>query len=137
VAWAEKEPFTPIAEIDEIVVTSQRREQVVLLHAGNIAQVDVQSLQWVNAQHIHEVMNRVAGAWVVRGSGQEHQTAIRSPVLGGGGACGGFLPLEDGIPVRPAGFCNINQFIRLRRLPAVGRWYSGAPRGLLQHQPVH
>jgi outer membrane receptor protein involved in Fe transport len=58
-------------------------------------------------------MNRVAGAWVVRGSGQEHQTAIRSPVLGGGGACGGFLPLEDGIPVRPAGFCNINQFIEL------------------------
>jgi outer membrane receptor protein involved in Fe transport len=58
-------------------------------------------------------MSRVAGAWVVRGSGQEHQTAIRSPVLGGGGACGGFLPLEDGIPVRPAGFCNINQFIEL------------------------
>jgi outer membrane receptor protein involved in Fe transport len=112
-AWAEKEPIAPIAEIDEIVITSQRREQVVLLHAGNIAQVDAQSLQWVNAQHIHEVMNRVAGAWVVRGSGQEHQTAIRSPVLGGGGACGGFLPLEDGIPVRPAGFCNVNQFIEL------------------------
>ena len=112
-AGAEKEPFASITEIDEIVVTSQRREQAVLLHAGNIAQVDGQSLQWVNAQHIHEVMNRVAGSWVVRGSGQEHQTAIRSPVLGGGGACGGLLPLEDGIPVRPAGFCNINQFIEL------------------------
>jgi outer membrane receptor protein involved in Fe transport len=110
---AEEEPFVPIGEIDEIVVTSQRREQAILSHAGNIAQVDDQSLQWVNAQHIHDVMNRVAGAWVVRGSGQEHQTAIRSPVLGGGGACGGFLPLEDGIPVRPAGFCNINQFIEL------------------------
>jgi outer membrane receptor protein involved in Fe transport len=108
-----EEAFVPITEIDEIVVTSQRREQTILRHAGNIARLDGQSLQWVSAQHIHEVMNRVAGAWVVRGSGQEHQTAIRSPVLGGGGACGGFLPLEDGIPVRPAGFCNINQFIEL------------------------
>jgi outer membrane cobalamin receptor len=112
-AGAEEEPFASIAEIDEIVVTSQRREQAILRHAGNIARVDGQSLQWVRAQHIHEVMNRVAGAWVARGSGQEHQTAIRSPMLGGGGACGGFLPLEDGIPVRPAGFCNINQFIEL------------------------
>jgi outer membrane receptor protein involved in Fe transport len=100
-------------QIDEIVVTSQRREQSVLNHAGNIAQVDVETLKWLQAQHIHEVMSRVAGAWIVRGSGQEHQTAIRSPVLGGGGACAGFLPLEDGIPVRPAGFCNINQFIEM------------------------
>jgi len=111
-AEAAEQPM-PLTEIDEIVVTSQRREQPVLLHAGNIARVDRQTLEWVEAQHIHEVMNRVPGAWVVRGSGQEHQTAIRSPVLGGGGACGGFLPLEDGIPVRPPGFCNINQFIEL------------------------
>lgn len=112
-AWADEEPIVPISEVDEVIVTSQRREQAILRHAGNIAQVDEQSLQWLNAQHLHEAMIRVAGAWVVRGSGQEHQTAIRSPVLGGGGACGGFLPLEDGIPVRPAGFCNINQFIEL------------------------
>lgn len=101
------------AELEEIVVTSQRREQPVSAHAGNIAQVDIETLDWLAAQHIHEVMNRVAGGWVVRGSGQEHQTAIRSPVLGGGGACGGVLPLEDGIPVRPPGFCNINLFIEL------------------------
>jgi len=106
---------TPLGpdDIPEVVVTSQRREQSVLQHAGNIAQIDFETLEWLRAQHIHEVMNRVAGAWIVRGSGQEHQTAIRSPVLGGGGACGGFLPLEDGIPVRPPGFCNINQFIEL------------------------
>lgn len=102
-----------IREIDEIVVTSQRRAQSVLSHAGNIARVDAETLEWLQAHHFHEVINRVAGAWVVRGSGQEHQTAIRSPVLGGGGACGGFLPLEDGIPVRPPGFCNINLFIEL------------------------
>ncbi len=98
-------------EIEEVVVTSKRRAEPIIRHAGNIANVDIETLDWLEAQHIHEVMNKVPGAWIVRGSGQEHQTAIRSPVLGGGGACGGFLPLEDGIPVRPAGFCNINLFL--------------------------
>jgi len=103
----------PIAELDEIVVTSQRRAQTVIRHAGNIAQVSGPVLEWIQPQHVNQAMERIPAAWIVRGSGQEHQTAIRSPVLGGGGGCGGFLLLEDGIPVRPAGFCNINQFIEL------------------------
>ena len=53
-------------------------------------------------------MSRVSGVWITRASGQEHLTAIRSPVLTGAGSCGAFLFLEDGIPVRPAGFCNVN-----------------------------
>lgn len=97
--------------ISEVVVTSQRRQQAKLSHAGNIAQLDVATIRRVQHQHIHELMSQVAGAWVVRGSGQEHQSAIRSPVLAGGGSCGGFLVLEDGIPIRPAGFCNVNQLL--------------------------
>ena len=108
----EIEPFKEV-EISEVVVTSQRRGQAKLLHTGNIAQLDASIIDRVEHQHMSELMNRVAGAWLVRGSGQEHQTAIRSPVLTGGGSCGGFLYLEDGIPVRPAGFCNVNQFIEI------------------------
>ncbi len=80
--------------ISEIVVTSQRREQPKSKHAGNIARLDQSSIQEVRHQHIHELTSKVAGAWVVRGSGQEHQTAIRSPVLTGGGSCGGRLLAE-------------------------------------------
>ena len=101
------------AEISEVVVTSQRRPQSRLGHAGNIDRLDTATLQRVQHQHINELLHRVPGAWVVRGSGQEHQTALRSPVLGGGGGCGGVLILEDGIPVRPASFCNINQLIEV------------------------
>ncbi len=105
---------TPVDEvISEVVVTSQRRQQPKLLHAGNIQRLDVATIERVQHQHIHELMSRVAGAWVVRGSGQEHQTAIRSPVLTGGGSCGGFLFLEDGIPIRPTGFCNVNQLMEI------------------------
>ena len=74
--------------ISEVVVTSQRREQPKLLHAGNIERLDGAVLERVQHQHIQELLNRVAGTWIVRGSGQENQAAIRSPVLTGGGSCG-------------------------------------------------
>jgi outer membrane receptor protein involved in Fe transport len=99
--------------IAEIVVTAQRRAQSTLDLAGNIQRLDGQQIREIAPQHAHELMNNVAGAWIVRGSGQEHLTAIRSPVLSGAGSCGGFLFLEDGIPIRPSGFCNVNQMFEL------------------------
>lgn len=99
--------------LSEVVVTSQRRQQNRSLHIGNIDRLDLSTIENIQHQHINELLNRVAGAWVVRGSGQEHQTAIRSPVLTGGGSCGGFLILEDGIPIRPTGFCNVNQLMEV------------------------
>jgi hypothetical protein len=68
------------AVISEIVVTSQRRPQSRLGHAGNIDQLDAATLQRMQHHHISELLHRVPGAWIVRGSGQEHQTALRSPV---------------------------------------------------------
>jgi len=99
--------------ITEIIVTSQRREQPKLSHAGNIDRINASTIAAVQHQHIHELMTRVSGVWLVRASGQEHLTAIRSPVLTGGGSCGAFLFLEDGIPIRPAGFCNVNSLFEI------------------------
>ena len=99
--------------LDEIVVTSQRRAQPALEHIGNVERLGRGSLDDVAHQHMHELLTRVAGVWLSRGSGQEHLTAIRSPVLTGAGSCGGFLFMEDGIPVRPSGFCNVNQLFEI------------------------
>lgn len=99
--------------IEEVVVTSQRREQPLADHVGNISVMDSDDIHAVGHHHIHELMTRVPGVWLSRGSGQEHLTAIRSPVLSGAGSCGGFLFLEDGIPIRPSGFCNVNQMFEL------------------------
>jgi outer membrane receptor protein involved in Fe transport len=104
---------TDAESITEIVVTSQRRPLPRLAHAGNVSRIDDETLADVRHQHLHELLTRIAGVWLSRGSGQEHLTALRSPVLTGAGSCGAFLVLEDGIPVRPAGFCNVNQFIEL------------------------
>ena len=99
--------------LNEIVVTGQRREQTALSYPGNIELLDGAVVDSVFHQHVHQLMTRVAGVWVSRGSGQEHLTAIRSPVLTGPGSCGGFLFLENGIPIRPAGFCNVNQLFEI------------------------
>ncbi len=107
---AEEQPGEPIAEL---VVTGQRREQAQLAHAGNIEHLDSRTLAAVQHQHMHELLTRVSGVWLSRGSGQENLTAIRSPVLTGAGSCGAFLFLEDGIPIRPAGFCNVNSLFEV------------------------
>jgi len=99
--------------IDELVVTSQRRMQPRLGHAGNIEHLGSETLSAVQHHHMHELLTRVSGVWLSRGSGQEHLTAIRSPVLTGAGSCGAFLFLEDGIPIRPAGFCNVNSLFEI------------------------
>ena len=62
--------------ISEIVVTSQRRPQPILQHAGNINRLDTDVFERVQHHHIHELLNRAAGVWIVRGSGQEHLTPL-------------------------------------------------------------
>ena len=83
---------------------------------GALGAVDVitaDQLQRIRQTHISEALVRVPGVWISRGSGQEHLTAIRSAVLTGAGACGEFLYLENGIPIRPAGFCNVNNLFEV------------------------
>jgi hypothetical protein len=99
--------------IDELIVTTHRRAQPVLSHAGNIERLDSDSITRTRHQHIHELLTQVSGVWLGRASGQEHLTAIRSPILTGAGSCGSFLFLEDGIPIRPSGFCNVNSLFEI------------------------
>ena len=104
--------------IEEIVVTGSIGER--LGTAGSAGRIDGEALAEIRHNHIHEALSRVAGVWVARGSGQEHLTAIRSAVLTGAGACGEFLYLEDGLPIRPAGFCNINNLFEVNGEQAGG-----------------
>jgi outer membrane receptor protein involved in Fe transport len=101
------------AELGTVVVTASRREQDAGDVSASVSRVDADTLSQLDAQHPNELFSRFPGTWISRGSGQEHLTAIRSPILTGAGACGAFLFLEDGIPVRPAGFCNVNQLFEI------------------------
>ena len=90
-------------EVETLLVYSATLEVDSTVWAKNFADFDS-----VMATHPEEVYKSIPGVWVSRGSGQEHLLAIRSPVLNGSGACGAFNILENGIAIRPVGFCNVN-----------------------------
>jgi len=104
---------TTQASDDEMVVTATKDAVSALSLFGNTAKIPEDRISITEHQHIHQLAVQAAGTWISRGSGQEHLTAIRSPVLTGPGACGAFLVLENSIPTRPVGFCNVNQLFEL------------------------
>ena len=104
-------PSSP--ELEELVVTADPVSLVSRSDQGSVTLVDTETISLVRASHPNEIFSRVPGVWVTRNSGQEHLTGIRSAVLAGAGACGAFLILEDNVPVRPVGFCNVNGLFEL------------------------
>lgn len=129
------------AELERISVTAQRQSLTVAENPLSIALVNTEELDLLNAVHINQALDRVQGTWISRGNGQEHLTAIRSPVLTGAGGCGAFLIAEDGIPTRSSGFCNANQLFEINSEQAAGievirgpgsSWYgSNAVHGII------
>lgn len=110
--------FAQNTTLETVNVTAQRGQPS--LSGSTTTVLDQDQLQLIDAVHINETLARVAGTWISRGNGQEHLTAIRSPVLTGAGSCGGFLVAEDGLPTRPTGFCNVNQLFEVNTEQAAG-----------------
>src|SRR5262245_23856075 len=125
--------------VEEVIVTATRTEQQLHDFAGSISVVSSNDVALVGATHHAEIMNRAPGTMIQRNSGEESLTAIRSPVLSGPGSCGTFLFLENSIPIRPTGFCNVNELfevnseqassIEVLRGPAGVVYGSGAMHG--------
>lgn len=139
-AVAQNASDTP--EIREIRVTSySRRPELLSGINGSIAILGEEDLQLTAHTHIQESANRLPGVNINRNNGQESLISIRSPVLSGGGACGAFLMAEQGIPLRAAGFCNVNELfdahsenasrIEVIRGPGTAFYGSNAVHGMI------
>lgn len=132
-------PIAAADTLDEVIVTATRHAQQLRDYAGSISVVGADSVALIGSTHNSELVNRAAGAMIQRNSGQESLTAIRSPVLSGPGSCGVFLFLENSVPIRPVGFCNVNemfevnaeqaQSVEVLRGPAGVVYGSGAMHG--------
>ena len=96
-------------DVEVITVSASKQNLGLNEVAASLSVIDAESIQGIEAQHINQVLSRVAGTWISRGNGQEHLTALRSPVLTGAGSCGEFFMALDGISLRAPGFCNTNQ----------------------------
>jgi iron complex outermembrane receptor protein len=101
--------FAQSSTIETTLVSAKRNADADYRNSVSISKLSDRELALIGASHAEEITRMSAGAWVSRGDGQEHLTAIRSPVFTGAGACAAFLIAEDSIPVRAPGFCNINQ----------------------------
>ena len=126
--------------IDEIITTAHRRDSDLDL-PGNIAQLSQSQLEDIGLVQIEDALVRVPGAGFQQGNGQEYLPSIRSAVLTGAGACGGFLTAQDNIPLRAAGFCNLNELfeanteqarrIEIIRGPSNALYGSNALQGVI------
>ncbi len=105
---AHAQDTTPAIEEIQVISSSRRPEDLSNVNAS-IAILSEDELRLTSHTHIQEAANRLPGVNINRNNGQESLISIRSPVLSGGGACGAFLLAEEGIPLRAAGFCNVNE----------------------------
>ena len=136
-AAAQDEP--PVLE--DLVVTTTGLGTPRATHIGNISKISGADVEFILPLQPAEALNRLPGIGIQQGSGAEHLTAIRSPVLTAGAGAGSFLYLEDGVPMRAAGFGNVNALmeamdevsggIEVVRGPGSARYGSNAEHGLI------
>ncbi|WP_425469294.1 TonB-dependent receptor [Pseudoalteromonas neustonica] len=101
--------FATQSPIERITTTASRTETLADPLPVVVSTISEQQLALIAPTHIEQVLKQIAGANIQHGNGQEYLPALRSAVLTGAGACASLLSAEDGIPLRAAGFCNINE----------------------------
>ena len=135
----------PAQSLDEVIVTATRSPVAVMDYPGSATRIDAATVGLTSTTHSSELLNRAPGTKNQRGSGQESLTALRSPVLTGAGACGAVLVLEDSIPIRPVGSCNVNELfevnieqaaaVEILRGPGSSLYGSSAVHGIINVIP--
>jgi outer membrane receptor protein involved in Fe transport len=100
--------LTPAEPVDRLVVRAKAPQRPAFDAPISVSVIEEDITGFLSPRAPAELLNRAAGVGVQAGSGREHLTSIRSPVLTGGAGAGSFLFLSDGVPLRAPGFANVN-----------------------------
>ncbi|NVK10599.1 MAG: TonB-dependent receptor [Gammaproteobacteria bacterium] len=127
--------------LEEVIVTGNRLGQSRSEIAASVSTLDANQLPLTPSTAVDQILNQAPGVMLQNTNGQQHLTAIRSPVLTGGAGQGSFLYLEDGLPLRAAAFGNVNGLlestweladgIEVWRGPASAAYGANAVHGLV------
>jgi outer membrane receptor protein involved in Fe transport len=144
-AHAGGEASDPSDGVSDIVITATRQQQSLLDLVGNASLIDRAHIIATMPQRPSELLNQLPGVAIEQGGGEEEIAAIRSPALNGGAGQGSVLLLEDGVPLRAAGFGNVNGLyeanaeqagsVELVRGPGSALYGSNAVHGLINFIP--
>jgi molybdate transport repressor ModE-like protein len=128
-----------------VVVTATRQQRDLGELAGNDSVIDLARIQATMPGRPSELLNQLAGVGIEQGGGEEEIAAIRSPNLNGGAGQGSVLLMEDGVPLRAAGFGNVNGLyeadveqagqVEVVRGPGSALYGSNAVHGLINVIP--
>jgi outer membrane receptor protein involved in Fe transport len=119
------------SSLEVISITASKTAQSINQTPDSISAILAKEIELVSGTHINQVLDAAPGTWISRGNGQEHLTAIRSPVLTGAGSCGAFFMGLDGISIRAPGFCNANQLFDINYEQAASIDVLRSPSGTL------
>ncbi len=143
-AQAQEAP-TSSYNTDTVVVTGTRKSAAIGDLAGNDTVIGLKELTFSAPIQPNELLNQTPGVIVEKNAGVEHFTAIRSPAFNGQEGAASFLYLEDGVPMRAAGFAEINALaeanmeqagsVEIMRGPGSALYGSNAMHGMLNIIP--
>jgi len=93
-----------IAGLEEVVVTAGRQEQPRKDIPAAISKISSNTIREAHATAPYQLLNKVAGVYMVNLGNEQHTMAIRQPITYNAL----YLYMEDGIPIRPTGIFNHN-----------------------------
>ncbi len=95
--------------LNQLVISASRYEQDRSSAPIAISSISAEMLDETKPQRLDEVLNKVAGVYMVDLGSEQHTIAIRQPI----NYKGLFLYLEDGVAIRPTGVFNHNALLEM------------------------
>lgn len=96
-------------DLQPVIVTANREKQARKEAPMAISQINSTQIKETKATALYQLLNKVAGVYMVDLGNEQHTMAIRQPITYNAL----YLYLEDGLPIRPTGIFNHNSLYEI------------------------
>lgn len=96
-------------DLQPVIVTASREKQARKEAPMAISQINSTQIKDTKATALYQLLNKVAGVYMVDLGNEQHTMAIRQPITYNAL----YLYMEDGLPIRPTGIFNHNSLYEI------------------------